>query len=104
MSGAMTMTDRVMIYIDGSNVYHSLKDQFKRTNLNFERFCERLVDKRLLIRTYYYNAPVDPTKEPQRHEEQQKFFDRMRRIPYMEVKLGRVGYRNWPPEAACERG
>jgi uncharacterized LabA/DUF88 family protein len=100
----MTDTDRVMIYIDGSNVYHSLKDQFRRTNLNFERFCQKLVDKRQLIRIYYYNAPVDQAKEPQRYEEQLKFFDRMRRIPYMEVKLGRLVYRNWPQEPAYEKG
>jgi len=98
------MADRVMIYIDGSNVYHSLKSVFGYTNLDFEAFCKKLARRRQLVRVYYYNAPVDHTKEPERYKEQQTFFNRMRRIPYLEVRLGRLVYRNWPAERAYEKG
>lgn len=56
--------EQVMILIDGSNLYHSLKSNFQRTDLDFASFAERLAESRRLIRTYYYNAPVDQTKEP----------------------------------------
>lgn len=98
------MTERVMIYIDGSNVYHSLKSVFGYTNLDFEAFCKKLARRRQLVRVYYYNAPVDHTKEPERYKDQQTFFNRMRRIPYLEVRLGRLVYRNWPAERAYEKG
>jgi uncharacterized LabA/DUF88 family protein len=97
-------TSRVMIYIDGNNLYHSLKDKFGKTNLNFEAFCSKLVGTRHLVRIYYYNAPVDQTKEPERYKDQQKFFDKMRRIPYLELRLGRLIYRNWPNEPSYEKG
>ncbi len=98
------MADRVMIYIDGSNAYHSLKSIFGYTNLDFEAFCKKLAGRRQLVRVYYYNAPVDHTKEPERYKDQQTFFNRMRRIPYLEVRLGRLVYRNWPAERSYEKG
>lgn len=98
------MPDRVMIFIDGSNMYHSLKAQFSQTNVDFEKFCDKLVGGRTLVRVYYYNAPVDQTKEPPRYRDQQRFFQRMRRIPYLELRLGRLIYRNWPQEPPYEKG
>lgn len=95
---------RVMVFIDGSNLYHSLRNEFGRSDLDFERFCARLVGNRRLSRAYYYNAPIDQTKEPGRYREQQRFFDRMRRVSYLEVKLGRLVYRNWPAEPPYEKG
>ena len=89
------MPDRVMIYIDGSNVYHSLKSIYGYTNLDFEAFTKKLAGKRQLVRVYYYNAPVDHTKEPERYKDQQTFFNRMRRIPYLEVRLGRLVVPPW---------
>ena len=37
------MKDRVIIFIDGSNLYHSLKNNFKRVDLNFAEFTRKLV-------------------------------------------------------------
>ena len=33
------MEEKVMIFIDGSNLYHSLRNHFKRTDLDIGRFC-----------------------------------------------------------------
>ncbi|MDP2727494.1 MAG: NYN domain-containing protein [Dehalococcoidia bacterium] len=93
-----------MVFIDGSNLYHSLKGQFGHADLNFEAFCRKLTQDRRLVRIYYYNAPVDQTKEPEHYQDQQKFFQEMRRIPYLEVRLGRLIYRNWPTEPPYEKG
>ncbi len=96
--------ERVAIYIDGSNLYHSLKNEFSRTDLDFEKFCNKLLGKRYLVRIYYYNVPLDQTKEPDQYKDQQKFFSRMRRLPYLETRLGRLIYRNWPNEPPYEKG
>ena len=85
-------------------MYHSLKGGFGRTDLNFEIFCNKLVGERHLIRIYYYNAPVDQTKEPERYKDQQKFFYNIRRVSYLEPRMGRLIYRNWPDEPPYEKG
>ena len=96
--------ERVMIFIDGSNLYHSLKSQFGHADLNFEAFCRKITGDRRLVRIYYYNAPVDQTKEAEHYQDQQRFFQELRRIPYMEVRLGRLIYRGWPAEPPYEKG
>ena len=93
-----------MVFIDGSNLYHNLKNAHGRTNLDFVKFCTYLCAGRQLVRAYYYNAAVDATKEPARHIEQQKYFHRMRRLPYFEVKLGSLVYRGWPNVPPYEKG
>ena len=56
------MENRVMVYIDGSNLYHSLRQLAGRTDVDFSKFSRKLVGAdRQLVRTYYYNAPVDQT-------------------------------------------
>ena len=59
-------SDRIMIFIDGSNLYHSLKGHFKRTDVDIGKFCKKLLDKRRLVRIYYYNAEVGRKQEPER--------------------------------------
>ncbi len=96
---------KTIIFIDGSNLYHSLKGLNSRTDLNFESFCRKLCAGRSLVRIYYYNAPVDQTKEPIRYKDQQKFFSQMRRVPYLELKLGRLIYRgSYPSVPPYEKG
>jgi uncharacterized LabA/DUF88 family protein len=98
------MAHRVMVFIDGSNLYHTLKSEYGRTDLDFTKFCRKLCDDRQLIRVYYYNATVDPAKEPDRNKDQQRFFQRIRRLPYFEVRLGSLIYRNWPTVPPYEKG
>ena len=96
--------ERVMIYIDGSNLYHSLKTVCGRTDLDFREFALRLADKRTLVRGYYYNAPKDQVKEPDQYARQQQWFDYIRQVPYTELRLGRLVYRGWPKVAPYEKG
>ena len=100
----MDKLDRVMIFIDGSNMYHSLKSHFKRADLDIGRFCNKLLDKRRLVRTYYYNAKVGMKEEPERYKDQQKFFTSIAAIPYTELRLGRLVYNNWPGTPPYEKG
>jgi len=93
-----------MIFIDGSNLYHSLKGFFKRTDIDIGKFCNKLLDKRRLIRIYYYNAKVGYKEEPERYRDQQKFFASVTAVPYTELRLGRLVYNNWPTAPPYEKG
>ena len=97
-------TDRVMIFIDGSNMYHSLKSFFKRTDINIGKFCHKLLENRRLIRIYYYNARVGRKEEPQRYKDQEAFFAGVSAIPYTELRLGRLVYNDWPTAPPYEKG
>ncbi|MFC1992659.1 NYN domain-containing protein [Chloroflexota bacterium] len=96
--------ERVMIFIDGSNLYHYLKSFFKRTDIDMGKFCNKLLDRRRLIRIYYYNARVGQREEPERYRDQQKFFSGVAAIPYCELRLGRLVYNNWPTAPPYEKG
>jgi len=98
------MAERVMIFIDGSNLYHSLKNIFGRTDLDLGKFCRKLLARRKLIRIYYYNAKVGFKEEPERYRHQQKFFASVNAIPYSELRLGRLVYSNWPNAPPYEKG
>ena len=97
-------SDRIMIFIDGSNLYHSLKGHFKRTDIDIGKFCKKLLDKRRLVRIYYYNAIVGRREEPERYQRQQSFFNSVRSVPYCELRLGRLVYINWPNVPPYEKG
>lgn len=96
--------DRVMVFIDGSNLYHSLKGFFRRTDIDIGKFCQKLVERRRLIRIYYYNARVGRQEEPERYQHQQTFLDSVSAIPYCELRLGRLVYINWPNSPPFEKG
>ena len=96
--------DRAMIFIDGSNLYHSLKNIFGRTDLDIGKFCRKLLGRRRLIRIYYYNAKVGYKQEPERYKQQQAFLNSVNAIPYSELRLGRLVYTNWPTVPPYEKG
>ena len=100
----MDRDDRVMIFIDGSNLYHSLKTNCNRTDLDIGKFCQKLIEKKRLIRNYYYNAVVGIKQEPERYHHQQAFFASVQAVPYTELRLGRLVYNNWPATPPYEKG
>ena len=97
-------TERVMIFIDGSNLYHSLKSFFHRADIDMGKLGNKLLDKRRLVRIYYYNAKVGHKEEPERYRDQQAFFASVSAIPYCELRLGRLVYNNWPNSPPYEKG
>jgi len=68
------------------------------------KFCDKLLEKRRLVRIYYYNARVGLREEPERYRDQQKFFAGITAIPYCELRLGRLVYVNWPGTPPYEKG
>lgn len=89
----MVTEERVVVFIDGSNFYYALKRNLGTAKIDFSRLSHHLCNNRRLIRTYYYNVPVDPKEDEERYKRQQKFFDGLRRIDYLEIVLGRLEKR-----------
>ncbi len=92
---------RVAIFIDGSNLYHALDENCRRTDLSFSKFVHRLLRGRSLFRTYYYNILQDSRGKSKAFLQQQKFLSSLHAIPYLEVRFGRSAYRRG---VAIEKG
>lgn len=86
---------RVCVFIDGSNFYFGLKDNIGKTNIDFHKLSLLLCSSsRELIRTYYYNAPVNKEDDVEQYKSQQRFFESVRRLPYVQLRLGRLEHRD----------
>ena len=92
---------RVAIFIDGSNLYHSLEENCDRFDVDFAAFSTKLCKGRTLFRTYYYNVQRDPDRNPQAYQDQQKFLTALYNTPYLETRLGTSKQRG---DVAVEKG
>ncbi len=81
-------SDRVMVFIDGSNLYHVLSQSCGRHDLQFDKFALKLANGRQLQRIYYYNIRQESDTNRNVGLEQQKFLDSLYDTPYVEVRLG----------------
>ncbi len=88
------MRSRIAIFIDGSNLYNGMRDNLSNTRVNLQELVQQLITDRELVRIYYYNAPLTDDYESDLREGQQRFFESLRRIPYVTVRLGRLHRRN----------
>ena len=92
------MTERVCVFIDGSNFYHACRSQLGRTDIRIGDLARWLVGaERTLIRTYYYNCPLPPDAPEEARRSQNRFFNALHRTPYLELRLGRLAQR----ESTC---
>ena len=83
-----TAPRRVMIFIDGSNLYHVLKQNTDKRDLDYKKFSQKLSGDRELIRTYYYNIRQESPDNPKLAESQDRFLNALYETEYLEVKLG----------------
>jgi uncharacterized LabA/DUF88 family protein len=95
------MAQRVCIFIDGSNFYYGLKENIGKTNIDFHKLSQFLCAGRELVRTYYYNAPVNKEDDEEQYKSQQRFFEAIKRMPYVQLRLGRLEHRDG---AVVEKG
>lgn len=82
----------IIIYIDGSNFYFSIKKRFGII-INLEKFCHKLLGDNDLVSINYYIAPLNQKTHPEQYLEQQKFFDRLRKIKKLHITFGRLEKR-----------
>ena len=92
---------RVAIFIDGSNLYHSLTENCQRHDVDFGAFASKLTGDRQLFRTYYYNVLRDQDRNPQAYQDQQRFLNALSNTPYLEVRLGSSKMRG---DVSVEKG
>jgi uncharacterized LabA/DUF88 family protein len=71
--------ERVVVFIDGNNLYHCLKEKGWRTWTDIEILAEKLVGNRFLQHIYYYNAPP-PGNKPHT-ERSNAYFSRVKKTP-----------------------
>lgn len=88
------MSERVALFIDGSNLYNGMRDNLANTRVNLQVLIRQLLGRRQLFRAYYYNAPLTDDYESDLREGQSRFFESLRRIPYVTVRLGRLHRRH----------
>ena len=91
-------TERAIVFVDGNNLYHSLKENGWRTWTDIGLLAERLVGNRTLVHTYYYNAPP-PGSKPHT-EKGNAYLSRVKRTPNLTFRY------SWlqPTEKADEYG
>jgi len=87
------MGEKVAIFIDGANLFHGLKNDFNRIDLDFEKPALKLLNGRDLTRVYYYTALPDQKRDPESYKKQQAFLNALQRKPYFSVVLGRLESR-----------
>ena len=94
--------EKIVVFIDGSNLYHDLVKNFGKAKLDFKAFADFLAGKNKLVQVYYYNAPLNQKDNPSAYQSQQRFFSSLGKIPRFEVKLGRLEKR--PKSPPVEKG
>ena len=82
-------SERIIIFIDGSNFYHSVKDSFDLhdNEIDFKKLISILNKERLLIGVYYYNAPLDRGYNEKVYWKQQRFLAEFKKITGFNVIL-----------------
>jgi uncharacterized LabA/DUF88 family protein len=86
--------ERVYVFIDGGNLYKSMKIHINWTSINIQKFSEYLCgENRRLVKICYYNAPVNQNENPLVYKEQQRFFSALRKTSYLELRLGNLRKR-----------
>ncbi|MFH1585734.1 MAG: NYN domain-containing protein [archaeon] len=83
--------NRISIFIDGNNFYHSLRkiygDSKDLIRFNFDRFVRYIAKDKEIISIFYYNAPLDRTKNLEKYKSQQRFFENLKKIPKFKLIL-----------------
>ena len=102
MSERYPATDRLAVFIDGSNLYNGMRENLHNTRVNLQEFIHQLRQGRRLMRCYYYNAPLTDDYDEELRDGQARFFESLRRIPYVTVRLGRLHRR--PDGSLVEKG
>ena len=84
--------EKVVIYIDGSNLYFSIKDTFN-CRIDLEKFCRKLSKDDDFVKINYYIAPVEQQENPKAYSQQQSFFEKLRKIDKLNLIFGRLEKR-----------
>lgn len=77
---------RVIIFIDGSNFYHSTWKKGRK--IKFKKLFREILGNRELVNAFYYVANLDITVNPKKYwDDHQKFLNILRKVPKLNVVL-----------------
>jgi uncharacterized LabA/DUF88 family protein len=85
--------EKLVIFVDGSNYYHSLKKAFNNTNVDFQKLSNFLSSNYNLVKIYYYSAPLLWQENPAQYSKQQKYFEKLKLVKRLDFILGRLEKR-----------
>jgi uncharacterized LabA/DUF88 family protein len=77
--------ERAIVFIDGNNLYHSLKEKGWKTWTDIGLLASRLVGNRTLEHIYYYNAP--PPGDKPHTERTNAYFSRVKKTPNLTFRF-----------------
>ena len=90
----MEKEQRTYAYFDGSNFYHLSKLNYDITGIDFSKIASYMLkDDEILKKIKYYNSPVNQQEDPDNYAKQLKFFEKIKKIPLLEINLGRLAKR-----------
>jgi uncharacterized LabA/DUF88 family protein len=92
------VSDRIFIFIDGLNLKAAMNEVFHRQS-DLKLLAGKLANGRRLVKALYYDAPLNKSRNLQTYQEQQDFFETLRRDPRFELRLGALLPRQW--KAKC---
>jgi len=78
--------ERVSIFIDGSNLYHSLK-RMESEKVDFNKLIREISLGKELVNVFYYIAPLDIAFNKEKYWEHQKFLADLSKIKKFNVIL-----------------
>ncbi|RKZ34269.1 NYN domain-containing protein [bacterium] len=81
---------KVMMFIDGSNLYHGMRDILGKVNIDYECFIKKLVGDRYLVRVYYYTPVINREEAEEQYHSQQRFLTYLTDINYVQAKFGKL--------------
>ena len=99
------MGDRAVVFIDGNNWYHHLKEAGVQNtfSLDYKKISEKLLGPRIWVATRFYIGQVDVRQGAQVYADSRRFLDGLAKTdPRISVHLGRLERRTEVNEAAKE--
>ncbi len=80
--------ERVAIFIDGSNFYHSVKKILKpNERVDYEKLINLLVKNRDLVITYYYVTKLDENLDKKKYDKHQAYIEKLSKIEKFKIIL-----------------
>lgn len=77
--------ERISVYIDGANFYHSmhmLNKKYSDFYFNFKKFIKHITRGKKLADVYYFNAPLKQQLNPNAYTKQQLQINRLKKAGY----------------------
>ncbi len=95
MNAKNAKNDSAVIFIDGNNFYHGMRDIGLTTGVDFdyEAFSRKLLGGRKWVETRYYTGRVQQKDDLTRYQTQRKFIAHLQRFSQISVFLGRLETR-----------